>query len=71
MFPKAETHEIKKQEVRDLTLFDLDFDLPEYFLPEFPPPLFLTTRPDLGDVSQGRLLTIDNYYEIMNGILNC
>src|SRR5262249_19828017 len=29
--------------------FDVDFDLPEAYLPEFPPPLFLTTRPDLGD----------------------
>jgi cytochrome c peroxidase len=29
----------------------------------------LTTRPDLGDVSQGKLLSIDNYYAIMKGIL--
>ena len=36
------------------TRFDLDFDLPDHFLPEFPPPIFLTTRPDLGDVSQGQ-----------------
>ena len=39
------------------TRFDLDFDLPDHFLPEFPPPIFLTTRPDLGDVSQGKLVT--------------
>ena len=39
---------------RDLTRFDLDFDLPDHFLPEFPPPIYLTTRPDLGDVSQGQ-----------------
>ena len=55
---------------RDLTRFDLDFDLPEHLLPEFPPPIFLTTRPDLGDVSQGKLVTIDNFYELFNGILN-
>ncbi len=36
-----------------LERFDLDFDLPEHFLPEFPPAIFLTTRPDLGDVFQG------------------
>jgi len=62
VFPKFEIDEIKKQEGRDLTRFDLDFDLPDQFLPEFPPPIFLTTRPDLGDVSEGKLVTIDNYY---------
>src|SRR6266403_2034741 len=70
VFPKFHIDEIKKQEGRDLTRFDLDFDLPDPFLPEFPAPIYLTTRPDLGDVSQGKLLTIDNYYEILNGILN-
>lgn len=70
LFPKFEIEEIKKQEARDLTRFDLDYDLPDQFLPEFPPPIYLTTRPDLGDVSQGKLLTIDNYYELFNGILN-
>jgi cytochrome c peroxidase len=53
-----------------LERFDLDFDLPEAFLPEFPPAIYLTTRPDLGDVSKGKTLTIDNYNEIFNGILN-
>jgi len=70
VFPKFHIEEIQKQEGRDLTRFDLDFDLPTHFLPEFPPPIYLTTRPDLGDVSQGKLVTIDNYYEIFNGILN-
>jgi cytochrome c peroxidase len=53
-----------------LERFDLDFDLPEYFLPEYPPPLYLTTHKDMGDVSQGQVITVDNYYEIFNGILN-
>ena len=70
VFPKFEIEEIKKQEGRDLTRFDLEFDIPDHFLPEFPPPLYLTTRPDLGDVSQGKLVTIDNYYELFSGILN-
>lgn len=70
VFPKFHIEEIKKQEGRDLTRFDLDFDLPDHFLPEFPAPIYLTTRPDLGDVSQGKLVTIDNYYELFNGILN-
>jgi cytochrome c peroxidase len=70
VFPKFEIEEIKRQEGRDLTRFDLEFDIPDQFLPEFPPPMYLTTRPDLGDVSQGKLVTIDNYYELFNGILN-
>ena len=70
LFPKFHIDEIKKQEGRDLTRFDLDYDLPDHFLPEFPAPIYLTTRPDLGDVSQGKLVTIMNYYELFNGVLN-
>ena len=70
LFPKFHIEEIKKQENRDLTRFDLDFDLPDHIMPEFPPAIYLTTRPDLGDVSQGKLVTIDNYYELFSGILN-
>lgn len=50
--------------------FDMDFDLPDHFLPEFPPAIFLTTRKDLGDVSKGQLITANNFYELFNGILN-
>ena len=50
--------------------FDMDFDLPDHFLPEFPPAVFLTTRKDLGDVSKGQLITTENFYELFNGILN-
>jgi cytochrome c peroxidase len=70
LFPKFVVEEIKKQEGRDLTRFDLEFDLPDHLLPEFPAAIFLTTRPDLGDVSQGKLVTIDNYFELFNGVLN-
>jgi cytochrome c peroxidase len=70
VFPQFVIDEMNKQEGRDLTRFDLDFDLPEHFLPEFPAAIHLTTRPDLGDVSQGKVVTIDNYYELFNGILN-
>lgn len=71
LFPKFHIEEIKKQEGdRDLSRFDLDFDLPDHLLPEFPPPIYLTTRPDLGDVSQGQLITIANFHKIFNGILN-
>lgn len=70
LFPKFQIDEITKQEGRDLTRFDLDYDLPDHFLPEFPAPIYLTTRSDLGDVSQGKLVTIMNYYELFNGLLN-
>ncbi len=70
LFPKFHIDEVKKQEARDLNRFDLDYDLPDHFLPEFPPPMFLTTRPDLGDVSQGKLVTMDNFQELLGGILN-
>lgn len=70
VFPQFHIDEISRQEARDLTRFDLDFDLPDHFLPEFPAPIFLTTRSDLGDVSQGELVTIDNFYALFNGILN-
>src|ERR1700737_4856347 len=70
VFPLFEIKEVKKQTGRDLTRFDLDFAPPPRFLPEFPAPIYLTTRPDLGDVSRGQLLTTDNYYQLFNGILN-
>jgi cytochrome c peroxidase len=69
VFPTRQIDEIGRQEARDLRRFDVDFDLPDHLTPEFPPPVFLTTRPELGDVSRGQLLTIKNFYEIMNGIV--
>lgn len=70
VFPQHHIDEIKAQEDRDLTRFDMDYDLPAHLLPDYPPAIFLTTRPDLGDVSQGKVVTIMNYYELFNGILN-
>jgi cytochrome c peroxidase len=70
VFPQFQIDEIKRVEQRDLTRFDLDFDLPDHLVPEFPAPIFLTTRPDLGDVSKGQLVNINNFHELFNGILN-
>jgi cytochrome c peroxidase len=69
VFPTTQIDAIGEAEKRDLARFDVEFDLPEHLLPEFPPPIFLSTRPDLGDVSQGQVLTIENYYALMSGIL--
>jgi cytochrome c peroxidase len=65
VFPQMEIKLVAR-----LERFDLDFDLPEHFLPEFPPAMFLTSRSDLGDVSQGKLVTVDNFQELFAGILN-
>ena len=69
VFPNTQIDQIRTQEGRDLRRFDVDFDLPDHLTPEFPPPIFLTTHPELGDVSRGQLLTIKNYYELMVGII--
>jgi cytochrome c peroxidase len=65
VFPQMEIKQIPR-----LLRFDVDFDLPEAFLPEFPPAMFLTSRSDLGDVSQGKVVTVDNFQAIFGGILN-
>ena len=69
VFPNNEIETIQNQEARNLRRFDVDFDLPDHLTPEFPPPIFLTTHPELGDVSQSQLLTIKNYYALTVGIL--
>lgn len=48
---------------------DVDHDFPDAYLPEFPPPMFLTTHKELGDVTGGKEVTLSNYYEIFNGLL--
>jgi cytochrome c peroxidase len=69
VFPDNEINEIARQEQRDLRRFDVDFDLPDHLTPEFPAPVFLTTHPELGDVSRGQVLTLMNFYEVLNGIV--
>jgi len=65
VFPQMEIKQFAR-----LERFDVEFDIPEHFLPEFPPALFLTTRKDLGDVSRGKVVTVDNFQELFAGILN-
>lgn len=69
VFPEEQIDAMQRLEKRDLKRFDIDFDLPLHLTPEFPPPIFLSSRPDLGDVSQGEVLSIKNYYELMRGKL--
>ncbi len=48
---------------------DVDHDFPDEYLPEFPPPLFLTTHKELGDVTKGAEITMGNYFEMFDGLL--
>ncbi|HEU5408513.1 MAG TPA: hypothetical protein VFU48_12145, partial [Nitrospira sp.] len=48
---------------------DVEHDLPEAFLPEFPPAIFLSNRPELGDVSRGEVVSINNYYRLFKDLL--
>jgi hypothetical protein len=52
-----------------LQRFDVDFDLPDTFLPEFPPAIFLQNRPELSDVSRGEVVSINNYYRLFKDLL--
>jgi cytochrome c peroxidase len=52
-----------------LARFDVDFDLPEAFLPEFPPAIFLQNRPELGDVSRGQVVSINNFRELFKDLM--
>ncbi len=48
---------------------DVDHDIPDDYLPEFPSPMFLTTHKEYGDITKGREITLSNYFEIFNGLL--
>jgi cytochrome c peroxidase len=52
-----------------LERFDVDFDLPDAFLPEFPPAIFLQSRPELGDVSRGEVVSINNFDALFKDLL--
>lgn len=52
-----------------LQRFDVEFDLPEAFLPEFPPAIYLQSRPELGDVSRGQVVSLSNFRELFKDIM--
>lgn len=64
VFPKMQIEMFPR-----LQRFDVDFDLPDPFIPEFPPAIFLSNRPELGDVSRGEVISINNYYRLFKDIL--
>jgi cytochrome c peroxidase len=64
VFPQAQTRMFPR-----LERFDVEFDLPDALLPEFPPAIFLQNRPELGDVSRGEVVSINNYYRLFKDLL--
>jgi hypothetical protein len=64
LFPKMWTAQHPEHE-----RFDVSFDIPDCFLPEFPPALYLTTHPELGDVTRGVQITYGNYFQMFDGLL--
>jgi len=64
VFPQVQIDQFPR-----LQRFDVDFDLPDAFLPEFPPAIFLQSRPELGDVSRGEVVSINNYYRLFKDLL--
>lgn len=64
VFPQMQTRMFPR-----LERFDVEFDLPDAFLPEFPPAIFLQNRPELGDVSRGEVVSINNFYRLFKDIL--
>ncbi len=64
VFPQVQTKMFPR-----LERYDVEHDLPEAFLPEFPPAMFLQNRPELGDVSRGEVVSINNYYRLFKDIL--
>ncbi|MDB5310958.1 MAG: hypothetical protein JWO38_5160 [Gemmataceae bacterium] len=52
-----------------LERFDVEFDIPNEFLPEFPPAMFLQNRPELGDASRGQVVSLANFRELFKEIM--
>lgn len=52
-----------------LRRYDVDFDIPDAFLPEFPPAIFLQNRPELGDVSRGEVVSLNNFHRLFKDLL--
>ncbi|AMV16446.1 cytochrome B6 [Planctomyces sp. SH-PL14] len=64
VFPQVQTRMFSR-----LERFDVEFDLPAEFLPEFPPAIFLQNRPELGDVSRGQVVSINNFRDLFKDLL--
>lgn len=64
VFPQVQTDQFPR-----LERFDVEFDLPDAFIPEFPPAIFLQNRPELGDVSRGEVVSINNFHRLFKDLV--
>ena len=64
VFPRMQVAQFPR-----LERFDVEFDLPEAFLPEFPPAIFLLNRPELGDVSRGQVVHLGNFRDLFKEVM--
>lgn len=64
VFPQVQTKQFPR-----LERFDVEFDIPDAFLPEFPPAIFLQSRPELGDVSRGEVVSINNFHRLFKDLV--
>jgi cytochrome c peroxidase len=64
VFPQVQIKQFPR-----LERFDVDHDIPDAFLPEFPPAIFLQNRPELGDVSNGEVVSINNFHRLFKNLI--
>jgi cytochrome c peroxidase len=64
VFPQAQIEMFPR-----LERFDVEFDIPEAFVPEFPPAMFLQNRPELGDVSRGEVVSVNKFFRLFKDLL--
>lgn len=64
VFPQVQIDQFPR-----LERFDVEFDLPDAFIPEFPPAIFLQNRPELGDVSRGEVVSINNFHRLFKDLV--
>ncbi len=64
VFPQVQTAMFPR-----LERFDVEHDLPNEFLPEFPPAIYLQNRPELGDVSRGQVVSLRNFHVLFKDII--
>src|SRR4029078_4415604 len=64
VFPQAQIEMFPR-----LQRFDVEFDIPEAFIPEFPPAIFLQNRPELGDVARGQVVLLSNFRMLFKQIM--
>ena len=66
LFPQMEIKQLAR-----LERFDVDFDLPEHFLPEFPAGHVPDAHvPIWGTYRKAKVVTVQNFQELFAGILN-